>query len=322
MTEISEQPLRPLARGWPGLKSDTGKLLKEPGELSRCVNVEIDVPDTLSKRRGIVRGIEEWFEDPICGLFTYTDLCQQEHILIATQDAIYVRQPFALPVFQVADCYPFSDFGTESDGADPDADSWKHQGGDLEVRSASLGLKSTAVSVPVNEVERVINRGSITWFKDSCKSSYEVEVDVDLVDPSGGFEARAWILMRGAERGFASGAFLIGEIYRASDGTRMRILHVDVARAVTEVASSGPITDENGLFRLIYNASTYEATARFRPDVGSQVDITHTFSAVQDASFGLATGLAMLFTGTEDQPRPASFVAPAFGIDDVDSGAV
>ncbi len=327
MTELSEQELRPIAKGWPGLRSNLGRLVRIPGEMARCVNVEIDVPDTLAKRRGIVRGVEEYFDAPVCGLFSYTDFCQNEFLLVATEDGIFVRQPLALPIFQFADCYPFDDFGGDPvEGVAPDADKWKFQVGGLETRSDTLGLLPTALSVGLDDFETVLDSTSISWFKEACSSGYRVEIDVDLPEPTGGLTPRAWILMKGFELGFQSGAFLIGEVFRDAEGTKARLLHVDETRTLREVAKLGPIDDANVAFRVSYDATTnkdgkLEATLRLDPDIGTTVTTAVEFSSLEDAAFGLASGVALLFTGVTGQVRPASFPAPLFAVDLIDAGS-
>jgi hypothetical protein len=321
MTDIAEQELRPTAQAWPGLRSNIGRLVRMPGEMSACRNVEIDVPDTLAKRKGLIRGIEEYFDGPVCGLFTYSDMCQNEWLLIATADGIAVRQPLDIPIFEVADCYPFDDFGGEpAEGDPPNVDNWKFASSHLETRSQSLGLKSSAAAVPVDDLAALDY--SLSWFKEACGSSYQVQVDAALPVPVADLVPRIWIVMRAAERGFQSGAAIIGEVSREAGGVFARILFLDVARNLSELAKIGPRVDGNVLFNLSYDATERVVSVSLTPDTESKIEGSASVGALDDASMGLATGLAVFFTGTPGIPRPAAFVAPAFSVDLVDSGSI
>jgi hypothetical protein len=292
-----------------------------PGEMSVCRNVEIDVPDTLAKRKGLIRGIEEYFDGPVCGLFTYSDMCQNEWLLIATADGIAVRQPLDIPIFELADCYPFDDFGGEpAEGDPPNVDNWKFVSPHLETRSQSLGVKSSASSILADDLAALDY--SLSWFKEACGSSYQVQVDAALPAAQAGLVPRIWIVMRGTERGFQSGGAIIGEIYRDVDGVFARILFLDIARNLSELAKIGPRMDGNVLFNMSYNATERLVSISLTPDLESKIEGSASVDLFDDISLGLATGLAVFFTGTPGTPRPVAFAAPAFSVDLVDSGSI
>lgn len=328
MPNVNEVPVRPPGQPWPGLKTRTGKILKIGGELSDCKNADLEIPDTLAKRRGMVRGLEEWFGSPVCGLFAYADFCQREFLLVATQDEIAIRQPFSLPVFELADCYPFDGFDA---GTVPNPDNWKFVGSQLEVLTGSLGVKSTGVSLDENDLERVVAGYSMSWFKEACKADYQVQAEVALPDSSSVIP-RIWVIARGSARGFRAGAFLAAEISRKASQTFARLLHVRGTRSIVEIASLGPFTDNSGLLDLFYvtrnelvdNKPT--ATIRFTPDVGPMQESQAVIANVDDDEFGRATGVAVWFSsvspGGLGSGRPAGLASPALGITRVEGAGL
>jgi len=329
MPNVNEVGCRPPGQPWPGLKTRTGKILKIGGELSDCKNADLEIPDTLAKRRGLVRGFEEWFGDPICGLFAYADFCQREFILVATAAGIAVRQPFSLPVFTLADCYPFDGFDT---GTVPDPDDWKFVGSKLEVLAGSLGVKSSGVALAENDIERVIDGYSMTWFKEACRADSQLQIEVVLPDSSSVIP-RMWAIARGAERGFQAGAFLAAEVSRVASQTFARLLHVRGSRSITEIASLGPFTDDSGLLDLLYNTRDNDtqdnkatATIRFTPDVGPVQESRAVIANVDDDEFGRATGVAVWFSsalpGGLGTARPAGLASPALGISRVEGAGL
>lgn len=276
--------------------------------------------DLLMKRRGMVRGLDEWFSDPVCGLFQYTDFCQTEYILVATQDGIFIRQPFVPSSFQIADCFPFDEF--EGTGLSAiDSTKWKFVSSNFGIDGNVVGLKAIARSLGVFDVEAVIDQYSATWFKESCVPSYQVQLNLDLPDTS--LEPHVACLMRGAERGFQSGAFLMFDFFRRSNLNFGRIMYVTTSRAISEVATIGPFADGNGVGLCSYDQNALTATITFTPDVGSPASSTYQFNGLDDTSFGLATGFSIFFLApTAGQTRPAALAPPGFGLDDIQAGGV
>ena len=282
--------------------------------MSDCSNVEI-LTDLLMKRRGIIRGLDEFFDNPICGLFAYSDFCQNEWLLVATSDGINIRQPFTQTTFQIADCYPFDEFaGTGLQALN--GDDWKFIGTHLGINGNVCGLKATARSFANFDVESVIDSYTASWFKDACKSSYQVELNLDIPDSS--LEPHVAAIIRGAQRGFQSGAFIMGDFFRRSNLTFGRIMHVDGTRAVREVATIGPFSDGNGVGTIAYDEASLVATITFTPDVGSPASSSFPFNGLNNAEFGLATGFSVFFIGSPGgQLRPSSLAPPSFGLDDI-----
>ena len=315
MPNPTQFPVRPQDQSWPGLRSKRGvTITARPGEMSDCSNVEI-LSDQLMKRRGFIRGLDEFFDTPICGLFIYTDFCQNEWLLVATASGITIRQPFTQIAFQIADCYPFDEFaGTGLQALN--SDDWKFVGSNLGIDGNVCGLKAISRAFVQFDVESIIDSYSATWFKESCKSSYEVSLNLDLPDST--FEPHAAAIIRGAQKGFQSGAFLMGDFFRRDNLTFGRIMHISGSRAVKEVATIGPFEDGNGVGKISYNQAERSATITFTPDVGSPSSSTFQFNGVQDDEFGLATGFSVFFIGpTAGQNRPSSLAPPSFGIDDI-----
>jgi hypothetical protein len=328
MPNVNEVPVRPPGQPWPGLKTRTGRILKVGGELSDCKNVDLEIPDTLAKRRGLVRGFEEWFGSPVCGLFAYADFCQREFMLVATSGGILIRQPFSLPVFQIADCYPFDGFDT---GPTPNADDWKFVGSQLEAVNGLLGVKSAGVALDENDIERVVDDYSMSWFKEACRADSQLQVEVALPDSSSVIP-RIWAIARGAERGFQGGAFLAAEVFRSASQTFARLLHVRGSRSVIEIASLGPFKDNSGILTLLYDTRNElldnkpTATIRFAPDVGAMQESQAAIANPDDNEFGRATGVAVWFSsvspGGLGSGRPAGFASPNFGITRVEGGGL
>jgi len=287
--------------------------------MSDCSNVEV-LSDLLMKRRGMIRGLDEFFDTPICGLFSYTDFCQNEWLLVATADGIAIRQPFTQTTFQIADCYPFDEFAGLGFQA-LDSDKWKFVGVNLGIDGNSCGLKAIAKSFAQFDMESIIDGYSASWFKEACKSSYEVSLNLDL--PDSGLEPHVSAIIRGAQRGFQAGAFIMGDFFRRGNKTFGRIMHVTNARAVNEVATIGPFDDGNGVGKISYDQAARAATITFTPDVGSHASSTFTFNGLQDDEFGVATGFAVFFIApSAGQNRPAGLAPPSLGLDDIQGQGV
>lgn len=90
------------------LDDGTGK------QTENSVNVTINEVDKLEQRKGFVRGLSERFGTAVCGLHTYTDNCGNQWLLVASDDGIFIRQPFNVPVFENDDSYPLDDFDSET----------------------------------------------------------------------------------------------------------------------------------------------------------------------------------------------------------------
>lgn len=320
MPDPTQFPVRPQDQPWPGLRSKRGLTLSaRPGELSDCSNVEI-LTDLLMKRRGIVRGLERFFDEPICGLFQYSDFCKNEWLLIATASGIAIEQPFASITFQIADCYPFDEFaGTGLQSLD--SDNWKFVGSNLGIDGNVAGLKAIARAFSDFDVESIIDSYSASWFKEACKSSHQVSLNLDLPDSS--FEPHVAGIIAADSRGFQSGAFLMGDFFRRNNQTFGRIMHISNSRAVKEVATIGPFSDGNGVGVIAYDASTRQASISFTPDVGTGGSSSFSFNQLQSDEFGLATGFSVFFIGpVAGQNRPAQLAPPSFGLDDIQGEGV
>lgn len=293
MTQWQEQPLRKPGLPWPGLNTRGGRLDDGSGQLEDgSINCQINRADTLSKRSGMVRGLDEWFGSVVCGLFTYQDYCGQQYLLVADEEGINIRQPFVLPQFLASDAYPNDTF--DGDGA-INVTNWRNT--DRYVRSGDN--MAQAVGAPLLEGPRLAAGTFMRWFKDAGAFAYEVRIDY-VFDPALTGDQRIGVVLRG-NGDLSTGALLqLDAVFNEADTYELQMFYRDGSgeyrTLLTEeidgirTAPSGTLT-----FRYERNAQNeFEPVATILANQGAFA--THraaTLTAVEDADLGLVSALAL-----------------------------
>lgn len=286
MTRWQEFPLRPQGQPWPGLNTRGGRLDPGQGQLEDgSFNAVINEADLLSKRKGFIRGLDERFTGPVCGLFRYTDDCGIEYLVVADQDGIKVRSPFDIPVFLGSDSLPNDEFI----GA-LDTSRWNNTE-DYETFLESLILSSLAI---VSEDTTVPASRFMQWFKSSALSSYQVEISYDLVANSL-LQVVCVVIKRATDSYLAAHLLVEGATYTV-------VLQLVLAGVATTLASSdlGGASLAEGFLRLGYDADSRTVTCRVIPSGGSQVTLTAVLSEAQDANLGQDSAIGIT-RADEDQ---------------------
>ncbi|HDL41458.1 MAG TPA: hypothetical protein ENG98_00415 [Actinobacteria bacterium] len=280
---------------WPGLDTRGGRLDDGTGQLEDgSVNCQINRRDILSKRSGFVRGLDEWFGTPVCGLFTYLDYCGNEYLLVAEQDGINIRQPFVLPQFLASDAYPNDNF----DGAGAiNVTNWRNQ---LRyVRASDRMVQDPAAALFTGP--RMPDDLFMRWFKAAGSLAYRVIVDY-VFDPLLLFDQRASAIIRG-NGDLSAGALLQVDIvfnpnglnqvqlfHRENDGTSYRTLLTDDLDGIT--------TTPRGTLTFSYERDA--ATSSFIPIVSVLPNLgtfrtlrADTLTTLQDIDLGLVSALGL-----------------------------
>ena len=255
---------------------DTARGYLETGSFNSIVNEA----DLLEKRRGFVRGLDERFSGVVCGLFRYTDECGIEHVVVADQDGIKVRQPFDIPEFLGTDSLP-------NDGFDGDLDTtrWSNTT-DYETFQSALQLNSDSISGISNGV--VALDRLMMWFKDSVLTSYQVEIQYAMI--AGGDQVVA-VAIKGSDTGL-----LVTNLYLRPGGYTFNVQYVDVftgTRTTLDSSTLGGAALAEGFLRISYEATTRTVSARAIPSGGAQVTLTAQLNEVQDGSLGSESSIGV-----------------------------
>ena len=312
MTQWQEQTLRPHGQPWPGLNSRGGKLDDGRGWLEDgSINCQINQNDTLSKRKGFVRGLDEWFGSPICGLFTYQDFCGQEYLLVADEDGINIRQPFQLPQFSASDAYPNDQFaGT---GSVDDAD-WRNTSRYTIVSDRLVQASGVAAFSGSKLADALFMR----WFKNAGSLSYQVRIDYQF-DAGLSSEQRVGIVIRGNGT-LSVGSLLQADVVYSPSGTYdLELWHRDSGGTYTKLLSQALDGNPNGTLTFSYErdpgAISFLPKAQIVPSLGTVRNlVAPTLTTLQDADLGLVSALAIGQAG--------GTVSQTLGIDLVTGGPV
>ncbi len=300
MTKWQSIPLRQPGQPWPGLNTRGGRIDPGTGQLEDgSFNMIINEADIMQKRSGLVRGLNERFSGVVCGLFVYTDLCGRESLLIADEDAISIRTPFVIPVFQQSDAYPFDAFSV--DGA-PNSNNWRNAG-DYIVRDDSLFLAPGATTInpassfPVNRLMR--------WFKEASNKSYQVRVEYEFDDDLDG-EQRVSICTKG-NGDLSAGALIKADLIFNRTGTyEVELFHRAASGATLSIlkeAVAGILTPPSGFFTLLYTrniaANTYIPSVQVVPSGGTLINkAAESLTVIEDTDLGQISSIGMGFRGT------------------------
>lgn len=281
MTKWQEFPLRPHDAPWPGLNTRGGRLDPGAGFLEDgSINAVINEEDVLAKRKGFVRGLDERFSGPVCGLFAYTDDCGVEHIVVADNSGIHPRTPFSVPIFLGSDSLPNDSFESNLDPT-----RWSP----TTVYETFLG------SLQLNGDDDVTFSGVIptgqflNWFKDSSISSYQVEIAYNAQTGDDAQIFSVQIKRQGNVR-------IQGDVIWTSGQYQCRLLLFDSLGGFTVLGSIqdlGGASIGEGFLRVSYDATTRTATLRAVPSGGSIVTISENISELAALTLGSGSSIGI-----------------------------
>lgn len=264
---------------WPGTNTLGGKLDDGSGQLTtNSKNVQINTGDTLAKRKGFVRGLDEWFSDAVCGLHRYTGENGQEYLLVADSSGISVRTPFAVPIFRTSDAYPNDDF--PGDTTTVSRTWWRDPSVGYQHIDGKLRIKSGAPQ-------------PLVWFKPAASSSYQVTVDA-VLDHDSTDDVIDIFIKSATDSG--DGSLRL----RLSPGTlttSISLSYIDATGAETVLASAAPASDGEARAVFSYDASTRTASAEVFLD-NNYTELSGTLNAVQDADLGQQSMIQLAGSGS------------------------
>lgn len=288
MTRWQEFPLRPQGQPWPGLNTKGGRLDPGMGQLQDgSFNGFINEADILSKRKGFIRGVDERFDGPVCGLFRYTDDCGIEYLVVADQSGINVRTPFEIPVYLGSDSLPNDDF----DAASVDTSRWSNTS-TYETFLGSLIVSPLATEVDASSVPE---SRLMQWFKEAAITSYQVEIQYALVVGGMGQTVSVAIKRTGD-------TYLIVSVHLTSTSYEVLFQLVQAGVAMTlDSQSLGGAELGEGFLRLSFNSETRVATCRVIPSGGDQVTLTATLTEAQVNNLGQDSAIGIVTASILDQ---------------------
>jgi hypothetical protein len=290
MTKWTEMALRPQGQPWPGLNTRGGKLDPGAGYLEDgSFNAVINEADLLEKRKGFVRGLNERFDQVVCGLFRYTSECGIEYLVVADRSGISVRTPFSIPSYLGSDSLPFDDF------EELDTTRWSPTTA-YEVFIGALQLNGADLLVGVNYVDPA---QLMQWFKESVLTSYYVETNYRL-EAQTTQQATSVVIKRTAggtsyleASVVVTPTTYIAYLYRVSGGVRTELA----------TAALGGVTLADGFLRLSYDAGSFVATATITPSGGDIVTLTGQLTEAQDAGLGQLSAVGLQRGDTTVNPQ-------------------
>ncbi|MCP4899946.1 MAG: hypothetical protein GY906_23505 [bacterium] len=298
MTRWNEFPLRPQGQPWPGLNTRGGRLDPGQGQLEDgSFNAIINESDILQKRKGFVRGLDERFDGPVCGLFSYTGNCGIEYLLVADQDGVKVRTPFDVPTFLGSDSLPNDDFNELNTTRWTNTDDYQSFLGALQLTD----LANSAATGGVVEESRLMQ-----WFKPSAIESYQVEIQYNL--EAAGDQVAAVVIKRDTDN------YLVTNVYIRPAGYtfNMQLVTSGVRRTLDSDALAGA-SIADGFLRLSYDAETRIVTARAIPTGGSQVTLTKTLTEAESNNLGQNSAIGLARAEATEQPEILQVIGGVLG---------
>lgn len=298
MTRWQEFPLRPQGQPWPGLNTRGGRLDPGQGQLEDgSFNAIINEADLLEKRKGFVRGLDERFTGPVCGLFRYTDNCGVEYLVVADSEGIFVRTPFDIPTFLGSDSLPNDDF----DAAEVNEDRWTNTS---DYRTF-LGSLTVGLLAPQIDASVVPESRFMQWFKPAAITSYYVEIEYALV-ADGATQNVCVVIKR-------TGDTYLRANVNVGPSSYTVVVQLVQAGVVTQLATSelGGAELANGFLRLSYVAETRTVTCRVIPSGGDQVSLSAALNELQDNNLGQNSAIGIINADLQDQPEILQVVSGA-----------
>lgn len=260
MTKWQPMPIRKPGQSWSGMNTRGGKTDDGQGQLTQnSVNCTINVTDTLSKRLGFVRGLNERFGTVVCGLHAYVDNCGIEWLLVASDEEIAIRQPFTIPVFTTDDSYPNDDFA-DTEGLS--AVDWRN----TSIYTATGGSLQRGVGDSLQPFDAA---SFLRWFKAAASLSYELTIQYEF-DTNFTTEQIVSVVIKGTGD-LTVGRRLQADLVFSTLGTYVvRLYKADAAGTLTEIGAidvEGSFTNASGFLTISYTRSFVGPTATFTPNV-------------------------------------------------------
>jgi uncharacterized protein (DUF2132 family) len=270
-----------------------------------CTNVVINRSDLLEKRKGLIRAFDERFDGVVCGLFKYTDTCGVERVVVADENAISIRQPFEVPTFQIADCYPADSFN-QDDGTPLNPSDWNNSSRYV-VFSDRMVLATGVADSPSLDSSLPFSRCT-QWFKDACSASYQVRTQFQF-DAAVTEEQEVVIVLRADDAGTT---YIIGRLSSLQKFT----LHHRATTGADQLLLQGDWTGPGaGFFTVKYDQENRLAGIELSITGGTISDLTTPvqLTSAQDADLGLKSRIGLQTLGTPTN---------SFGILVVDGGSI
>ncbi|HUW15890.1 MAG TPA: hypothetical protein VMW94_02330 [Actinomycetes bacterium] len=294
MTQWQAFPLRPPEQPWAGLNTKGGVLDDGRGWLEDgSVNAVINEADILEKRPGFIRGLDERFDEVVCGLFTYIDDCGIEWLLVADRSGIYIRQPFDIPVFELSDAYPADSFeGTELDTA-----SWRNtaaytvDGGSLVLGPSAIADFGTADVAPTRLMR---------WFKGAASPSYQVTIQY-AIDLTSIAQQTVAVAIKG-NGDLTAGARLQVDIKLVPQATeyvvQLKVVSASGSERIIQSETLKGFKQGTGFLKLSYSNETRVVTATATPNGGAiRVIESLPLTVVEDAGLGQVSAIGIAYAG-------------------------
>ena len=280
MTKWTEFPLRPQGQPWPGLNTKGGILDPGAGYLEDgSFNAIINEADLLTKRKGLVRGLDERFDGVVCGIFRYTDNCGVEYLVVSDEAGIKVRQPFEVPTFLGSDSLPFDDF------EELDTTRWTN----TAAYETFLGALQLNGGDALSGLDYVDSAQFMQWFKESVVQSYFVEINYRMA----AFQPKQTISVF-IKRSSSGTSYLEASVVTDNKTYRFYLyLVTGGVRTLIGESDVGGASQADGFLRLSYDAGTFEASARITPSGGGIQTLTGSITEAQDAALGQLSGLGI-----------------------------
>jgi hypothetical protein len=279
MTQPQSFPLKLLGQPWPGVNTRGGILDMGNGQLTdRSTNVIINAMDTLEKRPGFVRGLDERFFGSVCGLHRYTDEQGREWLLVVDEEGFKVRQPFDVPVFQTDDRLPNDGFVGTADR--PNLDRWIDEPLAYELLDGRLRLRNGLTN----------STNSLRWFKET-PLGIETEIQYTLQDEA---VATSTLRLDLLHRETAlTGPGVRFAITRSSGATTLLVTLLSATGSVTTTILTGALISLSGIARVNYAPATRMLTVQVFPTTGEFQTASVIITEAQAADLGGWYGLTV-----------------------------
>jgi hypothetical protein len=255
MTKWQAFPLRKPGEAWSGIDVKSGKLDDGRALLTEeSINVQVNRKDLLEKRKGFIRALNERFGTVVCGLHTYTDICGNEWLLVASDDGIAIRHPGVILPGTPDDSYPTDNFSTTLSELN-----WRNTA--LYTATGDVLLRVSGSSTAPFDAA-----GYLRWFKDASAMSYEVQLEYEFTPGVAGKQVVS-VAIKGSGD-LLTGAYLQADLEFTDGGAYLaRLYHVTAARqrqSLGQIDVAGSRTSPGGFFTLAYRR-LFSPTPTFVP---------------------------------------------------------
>lgn len=271
MTRWVGTPLRKPDQPWSGIDTKSGKLDDGRALLTQeSINVQVNQKDTLAKRNGFVRALQERFGTVVCGLHTYTDHCGNEWLLVASDESIEIRHPGVILPFTADDSYPTDNFSTELSDL-----LWRNTA--LYTATGDVLLRASGSSTAPFDAASYLR-----WFKPASAVAYQVQLQYAFTPGVAGKQVVS-IAIKGSND-LLTGSYLQADLEFTHGGAYLaRLYRIAASRQRTQLAQIivlGSTTVPEGFFTLKYSRSFAGPLPLFIPSI----EVVPTGGALQEAA--------------------------------------